>query len=179
MSKREIASLACKILGIYLIIQGINVMANVLSVSIATPNQVEPVSAINIIFPYIFLIIFGVLLLLFSDKLSSIMVKGETLPNEGLGIKPGDIQRILFSVLGLFLVGNSLPKLVTTLTSMYTTRDVANMTIRLLPGAVGAITQIILGTGVFFGSQGLVNILNMVRYAGLKREDDSSEKDSS
>jgi hypothetical protein len=105
------------------------------------------------------------------------MVKGETLPNEGLGIKGGDIQRILFSALGLLFIGNSLPKLVTTLTSMYSTRDVANMTRRLLPGAIGGITQILLGAGVFLGSRGLVNLLNVVRYTGLKREDDFSEED--
>jgi len=62
VSKREIASLACKILGIYLVIQGINVMANVLYLSIATPNQIDSGSSINIIFPYMFLIIFGILL---------------------------------------------------------------------------------------------------------------------
>ncbi|MDR3586124.1 MAG: hypothetical protein P4L59_12485 [Desulfosporosinus sp.] len=176
MSKREIASLACKILGMYLIFQGINFMANVLSVSFVTPGQLEPRSAINIAFPYISPIIFGVLLWFLSDKLSSIMVKGETLHKEGLGIKAGDIQRILFSVLGLLFMGNSLPKLVTTLTSMYSTRDVANMTLRLLPGAVGGITQILLGAGVFLGSRGLVNLLNVVRYTGLTREDDSSEE---
>ncbi|MHB1653695.1 MAG: hypothetical protein ACYCVD_14655 [Desulfitobacteriaceae bacterium] len=41
MSKREIASLACKILGMYLIFQGINFMANVLSVSIVTSGPIR------------------------------------------------------------------------------------------------------------------------------------------
>lgn len=174
MSKREIASLACKILGIYMVVQGINVMANVLSVSIVTPNQIAPGSSINIVFPFIFLIIFGVLLLFLSDKLSVSMVKGEIHSNEGLGINASDIQRISFSVLGLFFLGSSLPKLVSTLTSIYSMSEL-NSTTRLLLGAGGAITQFIVGLGIFLGSQGLVNFLNAIRTAGLKKEDDYEE----
>ena len=39
LSKREIASLACKILGIYIFVQGINVLSSVLSVSLTMQNQ--------------------------------------------------------------------------------------------------------------------------------------------
>ena len=39
MSKREIASLACKILGIYIFVQGVNVLSSVLSVSLTMQNQ--------------------------------------------------------------------------------------------------------------------------------------------
>ncbi len=118
MSKREIASLACKILGIYIIIQGINVLSSVLSVSIAMPNQMAHESLINIIFSLVY-IFFGVLLWFFSDKLSAIMVTGENHSNEGSGIDVNDIQRVSFSVLGLFFLGNSLPRLVSALTTMY------------------------------------------------------------
>ena len=176
MSKREIASLACKVLGIYLVIQGINVMANVLSISIVTPNQMAPESLTNIVFPFIFLIIFGVLLWFLSDKLSVSMAKGEIHSNEGLGINASDIQRISFSVLGLFFIGNSLPKLVSTLTNAYAMSEL-NSTTRLLFGAGGAITQFIVGLGIFLGSQGLVNFLHIIRTAGLKREDEYEEKE--
>lgn len=172
MSKREIASLACKILGIYLVIQGINVMANVLSVLIATPNQIEPGSSINIIFPYIFLIIFGILLWILSDKLSLILVKGETHSGDGSDIKADDIQRIAFSVIGLSFIGNSLPRLVSTLTNMYITRKAPNIAINLLPGTASQMTQILLGAWLVLGSQGLVNLLNMLRNAGIKKEED-------
>ena len=148
MSKREIASLACKILGIYMIIQGINVMGNILSVSLATPKVIAPGSLINFLFPFIFLFLFGVLLWLLSDKLPAIMVRGENHSNEGSGIGPNDIQRVAFSVLGLYFLGNSLPKLVSTLTNMYSMR-MSGMppisTTRLIIGAGGAIIQFIVG----------------------------------
>lgn len=119
MSKHEIASLSCKILGIYMILQGINVIANVLSDSIAQPIQMAPVTLMNIIFPFIFFIIFGVMLWFLSDKLSVRMVKGGALHKESSDVKASDVQRILFSVLGLFFIGSSLPKVVSTLTSIY------------------------------------------------------------
>ena len=98
MSKREIASLACKILGIYIIIQGINVLSSVvLFVSTATSNQVANGGYINIIFSLVY-IFFGVLLWFFSDKLSAIMVTGENHSKEGAAIEVSDIQRIAFYV---------------------------------------------------------------------------------
>jgi hypothetical protein len=176
MSKQEIASLACKILGIYIIIQGINVLSSVLYVSIATPNLMANESLINIIFSLMYIFI-GVLLWLLSDKLSAIMVTGENHYNEGSGIQVGDIQRVAFSVLGLFFLGNSLPKLVSTLTNEYFMSGSPYSTTRLMLEAGGTVVQLIVGLGIFLGSQGLVNFLNTIRTAGLKREDDYEEKE--
>ena len=173
MSKREIASLACKILGIYLIIQGTNVLSGVLSFSIATPNQMAHESLFNIIFSLVY-ILFGVLLWFLSDKLSLIMVKkGENHSNEGSGIEVSEIQRVSFSVLGLYFLGNSLPKLVSTLANVY---FMSELTPRLILSG-GAIIEFIIGLGIFLGSQALVNFLTSIRTAGLKRKDDNEEKE--
>ena len=159
MNKREIASLACKILGIYLIIQGTNVLSGVLSVSLATSNPIANESLINVIFSLVY-ILFGVLLWFLSDKLSAIMVKGEHNSIEGSDLTVSDIQRVSFSVLGLYFLGNSLPKLVSTL---------------ILSG--GAIIEFIIGLGIFLGSQSLVNFLKTIRTAGTKCYDDNEENE--
>lgn len=78
MSKHEIASLACKILGVYMIIQGINVLANVVTTTFMMPNQSVSTMLVNVIFPFIFLIIFGIILWFLSVKLSAFMVNRET-----------------------------------------------------------------------------------------------------
>jgi len=172
MSKREIASLACKILGIYIIIQGINVLSSVvLFVSTATSNQVANGGYINIIFSLVY-IFFGVLLWFFSDKLSAIMVTGENYSKEGAAIEVSDIQRIAFSVLGLYFIGRSLPILISTLFDSI--RGLPNsFTGFTLFASVGTISEFIIGLGIFLGSQGLVNFLNNMRTAGLNREDDN------
>lgn len=168
MNKREIASLACKILGIYLIIQG----TNVLSVSIATSNPIANESLINVIFSLVY-ILFGVLFWVLSDKLSEIIVKGEHMSIEGSDLTVSEIQRVSFSVLGLYFLGNSLPKLVSTLANVYFMSELAPRLI--LSG--GAIIEFIIGLGIFFGSQSLVDFLKRIRTAGLKREDNKEENE--
>ena len=173
VSNREVASLACKILGIYIIIQGINVLSSVLLyVSTATSDQMAHESFINFIFSLVY-ILFGVLLWFFSYKLSAIMVTEGNHSKEGAGIEVSDIQRVAFSVLGLYFIGSSLPRLVSTLTSSM--RGLPNsFTGFILLGSVGIITEVIIGLGIFLGSQGLVNFLNNMRTVGLKK-DDSNE----
>lgn len=176
MSKYEITSLACKILGIYIIMQGIIVMANVIPISLTMQDQSVPVMLINGIFPFVFLIIFGIIIWVFSGKLSALMLKGETYSEEKSGIKANDFQRVAFSVLGLFFIGTSLPKLISNVIDFITMNEMVGTTMRLLPGILGNIAQLIIGVGIFFGSQGLVNLLVYLRYVGLKKEEDYWDK---
>lgn len=57
-----------------------------------------------IIFSIIYILV-GVLLWMLADKLSIIMVRRGNHPNEGSGISANDIQRVSFSVLGLYFIG--------------------------------------------------------------------------
>lgn len=179
MNKQEIASLACKILGIYMVLQGINVMVNIIPVYLFTPRQGFSNNLLVTIIPFAFLIIFGVLLWPLSNKLADMMVKGEPNFREESGIKASDIQRVSFSVLGLLLLGNSIPKLVSALVTLYTMRGMTNSTVRLFGqlGLAGTITQFIFGLGIFLGSRGLVNMLNAIRYAGLNRDTHFDDND--
>lgn len=168
MSNREISSLACKILAVFLMIQGISAIANVLTYYIASPNLgVERAS--NIIAPLIFYVLGGVLLWIFSNKLSIIMAKDET-PSEFTEhsrITAGDLQRISFSVIGLYFIGSAIPQLITVLANFYSI-DKQDFPISLLPNVIGSLSRLILGLVIFLGSQGLVNFLKALREAGVK-----------
>jgi len=91
-------------------------------------------------------------------------------------IEIGDIQRVAFSVLGLYFIGSSLPKLVSSLINMYFLTNAPNSTTIFMLGLGGILTQFIIGLGIFLGSQGLANFLKAMRSAGIKRENDSEEK---
>lgn len=172
MSNREVASLACKVLGIYIIILGINALFSVFTVSIGMPNQVANEGFINIIFSLVY-ILFGVLLWILSDKLSVIMVTGEKHTVEVTGITASDIQRISFSVLGLYFLGDSLPELISTLMNINSMSGLPNtVRLRLLVSG-GLITELLIGLGILLGSQGLVNLLNKMRNVGLKRDEEN------
>lgn len=148
-------------------------MISMFSVSLVQPNQLTVQNFVNTVFPFSFIMIFGVLLWFLSDKLSESMIKGETDSNESLGIKASDIQRIAFSVLGLYFLGNSLPKLISTLINI-SSKEITNyIPVLILVG--GPITQVIVGFAIFTGSAGLVNFLKSLRTAGVKRENDQEE----
>lgn len=171
MTQREFAGLACKVLGVYMIMQGLNVLGNVAGVQAATPDPLALKNPLSIIFPFLFLIVFGILLWLFSDKLAGIMVKNGSQPVGTQGIKASDIQKVAFSVIGLWFLGNSLPKLVSVLTTMFSTRQFSNFGMRVMFAAAGPINQLIIGLGIFLGSQGLVKLVNTARHGGLRREE--------
>lgn len=170
MIKEEISGLACKILSIFLIIQGISAIANVLTYYCTSPN-IENKYAGNIFFPFIFYILLGILLWIFSNKLSAIMTKKENSydSNENSKISSNDIQRISFSVLGLFFLVNSIPPIISGLTNFYSVPQF-NSSIRLLPNVAGSVIQFVLGLLIFIGSQGLVNFLKAIRTAGVKEK---------
>ncbi|MHB8127293.1 MAG: hypothetical protein ACYDEJ_17055 [Desulfitobacteriaceae bacterium] len=177
MNKHEIASLACKILGVYMIIQGINVFVNVVTSAFMMPDQSASIMLVNIFCPFIFLIIFGIILWFLSGKLSAFMVNRESYSKEESGIKVIDIQRIAFSVVGLLFIGASLPKLISSLMSFIAMKEMIDNNLRLLPGLLGDIAQLIIGLGIFLGSQGLINILEHIRSSGLSKEQEHLEED--
>ncbi|KLU61327.1 hypothetical protein CEB3_c22670 [Peptococcaceae bacterium CEB3] len=179
MSKEEIAALACKILGVYLVVQGINVMLNVSAMYWFAPQQGPGNNVLLMISPFLFLIVFGVLLWLLSDNLGATMVKGEPKFREDSAITANSIQRVAFSVLGLLLLGNSLPKLVSDLVNLYLVKGLPNSAARLFGplGFTGVIVQFVIGLGIFLGSQGLVNLLKIVRGAGLAKDKEPDDND--
>lgn len=170
VNKHEITSLAFKILGIYLVIQGFSVMLNVLAVSITAPAFIETGNVAKIIVPYVFPIVFGILLWVFPNRFTVSKGKEESLSKDGFVINANDVERIIFSGLGLLFIGNSLPKLSTALLNIYIMADTPNTLIRLLPTTVGAIIQLVIGVGILLGSQGLVNLLNIIRNAGMMKK---------
>ena len=71
MNQREIASIGCKLIGIFFIVQGTSLLS--LNVPV-TANMIVDYTLINIAYSLI-TILFGILLWRFSDKLAKILIK--------------------------------------------------------------------------------------------------------
>jgi len=167
MNNREVASLACKILGMYIIIQAIKVLFTFSYLSVTTSFQ-DNILNLSFAIGYILL---GILLWYFSDKLSVIMVKTKNYDKESSSPDIDSIQRVAFSVLGLFFIGNSLPRLVGLLCNIYLSMIDHSLSSILILKSGGVIAEFIIGLAIFLGSKGLVNFLNKIRNAGLDIED--------
>lgn len=174
MDGRVIGNIACKILGIFFIVQGTNTLAGIISLVASTPEMDNNQALLNVCFA-LFYIICGALLWFLSDKISVIMNTGKRNADSKSGIEIGDIQGVAFSALGLYFIGSSLPKLVSALLDMYFLTNTPISATIFVVSLGGMLTQFIIGLGIFLGSQGLVNFLKAMRSAGIKRENDSEE----
>ena len=167
MGNRELAGLACKIVSIYIMMQGINMAASILTFYHAT--FIQDFDFINIIYALIY-IFTGILLWIFSNKLSSIMVREEKKVS-GSEITIDSIQRVAFSVLGLYFIGISLPRLVAVFAQTSSLLGGYESVLVLLLNSLSVVTQFVIGLLIFFGSTGLVNFMNSMRTPELKRDD--------
>jgi len=175
MPIREVAALACKIFGLYTIVTATVDLFGAL-IFAADQNALSFAAGQKIlsVAPYILLLIFGLLLWLFADKLATFMVRNrkptKVLP---INISVEDLQIMAFSVLGLFFLGDGLPKLVSyiiTIAAVPGTMEQMSKSLynSNLANMVEVIIQIALGLGMFFGSRGLSGFLNGLRKAGVK-----------
>lgn len=177
MSKREIAVLACKILSIYTIIKAITVLFYFAqSFGFFFRGQQEAFRfalwLIGGLLPFVLLIIFGILLWYLSDQLAARMISDTVTSESNPKIVSTHIQAIAFSVIGLFVLAEALPRL---------TRIIIALSIRPLNmqnqqlihadkiAQIGALfVQLAIGFWLLLGSRRLVNILKTVREAGVR-----------
>ena len=116
------------------------------------------------------MIIFGLALWIFADKLSVKILgyKDQDYSKEITGISASIIQEVLFTVLGLYFVGESLPQIVSALINIKLVSEAPNAWFNILPKIIGESAQFIFGIILIFGSHGLVVMLKKLREAGVQ-----------
>jgi len=169
MNKREIAVLACKVLGIMTVVSALHSPVNGLLSVLQTDLSQHPESAWVPLIPILhLLLLFGVGLFLWmcADRLAAEMVRSdETSPTKSV-LTGDEIQAIAFSVIGLFLFVQALPRFlyeVVYIGAVYP--PPAEFRPRWLLG--GPLLQVIVGIALFFGARGLVGIWKKMRGGGV------------
>ena len=165
MSNRELAGLACKIVGIYIMILGINISSNVFILYLSSPMLQSYFP--NVIYA-LFYVVIGIVLWIFSDRLSSIMVREEKKVS-GSEITIDSIQKVAFSVLGLYFIGISLPRLVVVFAQMSSLLGGYESVLVLLLNSLSVVTQFVIGLLIFFGSKGIGQFHEQHEDTGIKK----------
>jgi hypothetical protein len=113
MEKKQIASLGCKFLGIYAIIQSIPLLGNVFQVfAFAKDDSSFGASLlISAFLPFLLMAFFGFELLFFSNKFAKKMVPANDSVNSDNILSSKDLQVIAFSIVGLFMIVHAIPKI--------------------------------------------------------------------
>jgi hypothetical protein len=183
MTKREIAALICKVLGIYAFIGALNslpfvfmpaVTSMVNASSGATPtDSATRLGAIINALPVVLHILAGLFLWLGADNLARRMVKdADTVAQSVIG---QEVQIVAFSSLGLFTLLQAVPRVGQIVTNFYILsqqdalmrREFKGLT---APDIVGLLIQLALGLWLLFGTSGLVKMLQSFRSVGMDKQ---------
>jgi hypothetical protein len=166
---RSIVTLALKLLGLWLIVQGVTTFAQVL------PTLVRSSFPIDLVLTYstwvLVPVLFGGFLWLFPAKLANTIVHPGVSPD---GVDPDwavKLERVGMSLLGVFLLFQALSGLASHLTlyraehwiDMYAPRD-------LYPGVAARIVQAAFALVLVLRSEGIVDALARLRAAGARRQ---------
>ena len=161
MDIHHLASLGCKFLGIYALLESIKLFGNISQMySLASS---EPAFGISVVLstslPFILMFASAIVLVLFSNKLADKMIENKRGQNSTEVVSIDNIQSIAFSILGLVLIVFALPKIIQIGWNLFVIKsagDERNIT-QLLQGtwsfAIATGVQFFIGFALFFGAE--------------------------
>ena len=170
MSYQKIALLACRIIAVFIIA---NWLGNLSASLVAFFYQ--PFNLQNLIYGVVSMalpVVVGILLWVFSTRLAAYMVKplerGEETP--AVMVEPETVHALAFTIVGILLLVNALPNLVSALTtySLLPEHAVARSLVEVISRVTDSAVRIILGLCLIFGSKGLAGLLKKIKTAGVK-----------
>lgn len=175
MTKREIASLACKLLSIYAIINAVGSLQGFVTtffsafrVSSSALTTGEMWILLLSAMPFILQSIFAVFLWLLSDGLAIVMAKDESINggNSTSSLNAHDILLMAFAIIGVLQIGLAIPFFVRGAV-VYLLPPPRRAPFDLFSGRaflLSALAQLAIGLYLLFGSRGLVRFV-LARHA--------------
>ena len=169
MSSRAIATLVLKIAGIYCIITSIPWLGHAinswLSFKLYNPDDVQSWTlALGTLISCTILLALGGLLFFNAERLAPLLInlKKEA---RGEGLSGPDLQAIIFSGVGVLVLGRSLPDLVQHVAQTFIFEKLSS------GYYLGPLLQVGIGLGLFLGARGLAHFWHWLRTAGLSPAD--------
>ena len=176
MTKREIASLAIKLMGVFILLKGIAYVPSVFSVMFSVTRSEGLLFAISIVLISIFMagipLVWSLLIIFLSDKVAAWLIKEDnSIENTSSSISKGDVMVIAVSCIGLYFIVASVPQLIHALmnNAAYMSRhigrsfvDPAGLT-SFFRNLIAPVVQIAIGVWLFAGSKGIVKLWKKIR----------------
>jgi hypothetical protein len=173
MQIRTIASLGCKFLGIYALIQAIPLFGQIFQMYAFAKD--EPPFGLVIVLstsvPFILMVALAIVLFLYSNRIADIMIVIQKDEPTNNGISSRDLQSIAFSIVGLVLLLMSLPKVVQIGWNVYSIKslgdesNVSEIIRRTWSFALATGVQFVIGFILFLGSE----LLSSLWHKAIKR----------
>jgi len=179
LSRKDIASLSCRILAVYSVISAAKALNYLMILEQLFQGNFRPGAIITILvsssLPSILLLAFGVALWLKAERVAAYMLPDREETSERPALSIEDVQSAAFSVVGVLVLAGAIPQLVQTVSSIiimhsleYTSRNQWFLP-HDIPRMAGLVVQLIIGFWLFFGSRGIAGLYGRMREAGLNR----------
>lgn len=162
MKTEDIAYMVLRFVCVFVVIMGINKTPEVVYSVYYNKVSIEQVGIVNfimILLPPIVLFAFAIFCWVLTPKLSRSFVKESKPANTCFSLF--DFQKVMFSVMGVYVISVSLPDLVNTM-MMYLdiVRDSAEGKVPIVQGILVLLVQLITGLVLLFGADSLTTFLN-------------------
>ncbi len=162
MTKKEIAMLSFKVLSLYAFLKAIDKLSTAIYYAYRVDEIGVPFVMVYIA-PMLLFVLCGGLLWFLSPLLASSISKS-TDHEDNSAASLFDIQSVAFSIVGLYMIADSLPHIVRS-TIWHFTSDSLSMgkSSPLFGDVAGSLVEIAIGLWLLFGSRGLVNFITAMR----------------
>ncbi|ATW28244.1 hypothetical protein [Candidatus Formimonas warabiya] len=170
MNVKAAATIAVKVLAIFTLIKFITYLPSAYNifdiVSTASSQTSASLQIITFMAPICLLLIVSMCLWLYADEISDRMVKNPGI-NEKVNINYEGLQSIAFSVVGIIIVADALPALISAFIHLKIDDSFRPLNQYINLGTTGL--KLVIGLLLLFGSKGLVGLIKYLRTAGLPK----------
>lgn len=167
MTKREIASLVIKLMGVFILLRSISyapmIFGNAFQVGAGL------LSTLMHVFLSIIAIAWGMFIILFSDRIAKWLIKDDHPIQLPGSVRKEDVMLVVFTCIGLYLIVTAIPSLILYLSNFLRVRRAASGSSYYTGGFYNAfqliapLVQISLGVWLFAGSRGIVKFWQKIR----------------
>lgn len=171
MHNKHIAEMACKILAIYIFIQGL-IQLTYFPMSLITDIGGQVNLIVVSFIPFMILFAVSILLWIYAKVLAEYIA-----PSEDISVREtpnhdyNELQAIAFSVVGLVIIAGAIPRLIQLIPNLAFYSENAlwdpRFKLRTIIEAIVPIAQLTIGFFLLFSSKGLVELLNRIRGVGI------------
>jgi hypothetical protein len=160
VTKREIANLSFKVLSLYAVIKAIDKLSSLISYMYQySHTDLGVLDYMIFTAPVILLLLCGGILWFIAPLLASSISKS-TVSEDNSNASLLSIQMVAFSVIGLYMLVDSLPALVQATIWYFI---VTGKRYQFAVDIIGSLVKIGLSLWLLFGSRGLINFINSMR----------------
>ena len=159
MTKREIASLVIKLMGVFILIRSISSVP----VVFYAWRPSENIDLLQSVFMLLLLIIIPLVIIRLADKIAMWLIKDNTFAGIiDSSISKNDVMVMAFSCMGLYFIVVSIPSLIINL-SFYFRLSASSFWQNAFRTLIAPAAQIGLGIWLFAGSRGIVKLWKKIR----------------